>query len=205
MFDVVKKLMFAKQIQLEKGCITLLGQRMVMAPASTFVYLQKLGKECEQEELINKLIYYACKVAGYKGFAKKIIEKYNLHGSKFIKWQTDVAMLGGWGGVKHIETVIGKKYSIVHFSNSPIAKLFGHSKNAVDHAIRGYTASVAELAFKEPSETIETQCQAMGHKCCEIVSKPRKNFNPNDEIVKKQLDLSGKIQKMAEKYYERVL
>ena len=203
MFEVMKRLLFAREIQLEKGYISLLGQRMVLAPASTFVYIQKIGQELKQEEFVNKLIYYGAKVAGYNGFTTKIIKKFEFSENKTIKWQTDIAELGGWGEFTHIDTSIEKKSSTIRFHNSPVAVLFGSSRSPVDHFIRGYTAAVAELVFKEPTETIETKCQAMGHKYCEMVTVPTRALDPADKMVNEQLDLNGKIKKIAEALYER--
>jgi len=176
---------------------------MVLAPASTFVYLQKIAQGLDQEGSVNKFIYYGAKVAGYNSFTTKIIKKFEFSGKKTIKWQTDIAELGGWGEFSHVDTSVEKNSSVIRFCNSPVAVLFGKSKSPVDHAIRGYTAAVAELVFKEPTETVETKCQAMGYKYCEMISTPKRLLETSDRMVKEQLDLNGKIEKIVEALYEK--
>jgi len=196
MFDVFKKLMFARQIQIEKGSLIILGQRMLILPALTFVYLQKVAPN---KELMNKFIYYSCKLADVKGFASGIREKYGLTEEKLTKWMFDVAMLAGWGQFDLLSIDKEKLTMIFHVKNSPVSILFKHSTSPVDHAIRGFIAGASETLYKKPIDTIEIKCQGMGDQYCEFITKPTKEFDFNDSLVKSQLDIKGVIAKEIKK------
>ena len=188
MFDFFKKLMLARQVQIEKGSMLLLGQRMLILPALTFVYLQKAAND---KEMINKYIYYCCKLADVLGFTKGIQERYGLKHENLIKWMMDVAMLAGWGKFEIISMDTEKLTMVAHVKNSAVASLFGPSKFPIDHAIRGFIAGASEALYKKPIDTIETKCQAMGNQYCEFITKPTKDFDFNNSLVKGQIDKIG--------------
>lgn len=177
---------------MEKGEILLLGQRMIMAPAVTFYYLEHA---LPQNELSNKLIYYACKLANTDGYAKGLFEHYNLKGEKLLQWMANSAQLAGWGEFNVINIDRENKRTVMHVNNSAIAQLFKNSKEPVDHIVRGYSAGVASLVFEDNIDFVETKCAAMGDKYCEFISKPTKDFDFSSELVSNQLDESGEIEK----------
>lgn len=193
MFDIVKKLMMARQITMEKGEIRLLGQRMIMAPAITFYYLQNIFSS---NELSNKMMYYTCKVTNTRGYASGLSEHYGLKGEKLIQWMANSSQLAGWGEFELVNFDAKQKRAIVQVKNSAVATYFKKQAIPVDHMIRGYCAGVAAMVFNDNNiDMIETKCLAKGDKICEFVGKPTKEFDFNSKLITSQLDESGEIEK----------
>ena len=193
MFDIVKKLIMARQISMEKGEILLLNQRMVMAPAITFYYLLHA---LPMDDISGKWLYYACKLTNSDGYAKALYEQFGLKGDKLLQWMANSAQLAGWGEFEIIDINVQEKKSIVQVRNSAIAQWFKNSKSAVDHIVRGYNAGVAAVIFGDRDiDVVETKCSARGDRFCEFVCKPTNDFDFNSEIVSAQLDKTGEIEK----------
>jgi predicted hydrocarbon binding protein len=184
MFDIVKKLLLARQFEMEKGKIIVLGQPVVITPAWVFVYLLKTSKD---KAKMGRLIYLATKFADLRGFSKAITEKYGFKRHELIKWMKDIAELAGWGQINIRKIDTKEKIVIGYVLNSPLPALYGPSKFPVDHVFRGLTAGALEIVFQEQTECIETQCIAMGNNCCEFIIKPRKQFSFTDPKVKEQI------------------
>lgn len=183
-----KKLMFARQIQMERGEIVLMGQRMVMLPAVTFHFLQN-KKDCK------KYLYYAGKLADSIVYTEGIMKKYGLVGRKVVDWMKNSAEVGGWGQIEVKEYDSKKKRCIIHFKNPPVSfynKKMDH--NHMDDLSRGYVAGALCMAFNDNIDTVEVKCQNLGSPFCEYVSKPTKEFDSSSPIVQEQLDLSGRIE-----------
>ena len=59
MFEFAKKVMFAKQLNIEKGALTILNHRFMIVPAKTFATLVKYDIPD-----VNKSLYTAAKESG---------------------------------------------------------------------------------------------------------------------------------------------
>lgn len=193
MFSFVKKLIFARQLRMERGEIEMLGQRMLIIPSYTFAYMIKNSKNHVET---GKFIYNACKHVNRDnaGFTYGVSRKFGLEGADLIKWMADIATMAGFGVIEIISIDEKEKRAVVHIEDSPIAKLVGHSKYPVDHPIRGYMAGAAEVVFNKNIKNekkwqlydyIETKCTASSDKICEFVLDKRENLkNSKDKVIR---------------------
>lgn len=174
MYDIVKKLLFARQFQMEKGNINLMGLDIMMIPAPVMVDIIKTLEKSIGYEKTKKLIYNGVK-SGTSYYAKKISEKYNIKGVKLIQWLVDTMMLTGWGEAKLISIDIKRKTAILHLYNSTLAKHYGKSKKPIDHVMAGAQAGGASIVFGEDAIVRETKCSSMGNDFCEFIYSAEKN------------------------------
>jgi len=168
MYDVVKKLLFARQFQMEKGNINLMGLDVMIIPAPVMVDIIKTLEKTIGYEKTKKLIYEGVK-SGTSFYAKKISEKYDIKGVKLIQWLVDTMMLTGWGEAKLISIDVEKKTAILHLYNSTLAKHYGKSKKPIDHVMAGAQAGGASIVFGKNAIVKETKCSSMGHDFCEFI------------------------------------
>lgn len=176
MFDLFKKLLFSRQLSLEKGKVIMLGSPMCVTPASIFIDIQKDLEKALGKKNAYKRIYEGSKEGGIK-FAKKLYEVYKLKGEKLLRWEFDVVMLAGWGEFNLINFDRNKKTMRVEVKNSPIAIGYGKSRTPVDCYISGFAAGGAEVALEIPMKVKEIKCLSMGHGYCEFTAGPEKIKN----------------------------
>jgi len=176
MFDLVKKLLFSRQLTLEKGKVIMLGSPMCVTPASIFVEIQKDLEKAIGKNKAYERIYEGSRYGGIK-FAEKLYEAYKLKGEKLLRWEFDVVMLAGWGEFEMINFDRNKKIMRVKVLNSPIAELYGKSKTPVDAYIAGFAAGGSSVALDMPMDVKEVKCLSMGHTHCEFLAEPKKTKN----------------------------
>lgn len=193
MFDFVKKLMFARQLKMEKGRIDMLGQRMMIIPTYTFACMIKNAKDPIET---GKFIYDACKHTNRDalGFTYKVSEKFGLKGADLIRWMANIATMAGFGIIEVIEINENKKTAAVHITDSPMVQIIRNSKYSVDHPIRGYMAGAAEVIFNglekdnkkwKKYDYIETKCMAKGNNVCEFILGSRDDIiNSSNEKIR---------------------
>ena len=187
MFEFTKKLLFARQLKLEKGSIDMLGQKMVIAPVFTFSsMIRNAGNKPE----IARLIYNACKTTNkdVQGFTYRVSKLYKAEDAELVKLMASIATMAGWGEINVFKVDAKKKTAVVHIHNSPVAQMIGPAKDPVDHPIRGYMAGAAEVIFNglerkkwELFDYIETQCISNGSEFCEFVLDRRSNFEKSSD------------------------
>ena len=196
MYDIVKKLLFARELSLEKGKISLLGHIIIMAPISSFIEIRKKLSKIGAAAIL----YKACKESGI-GYMNTIIKKFSMKKPRdLIEWGMNTISLAGWGSVEIINFDEKKKRSIVRLKESEFAKNYGASKEPVDDVFRGYCAATATVVFKTDIDVIETKCLSMGNNICEFIVKPAKEFDLSKKIISKQLQVTNKtIKKLLNK------
>lgn len=192
MFEFTKKLLFARQLKLEKGSIEMLGQKMLIAPVFTF---SSMIKNSNNSAEIAKIIYNACKTTNkdVQGFTYRVSKLYKAEDAELIRLMANIATMAGWGEINVVKVDAKEKTAVVHIHNSPVAEMTGQSKDPVDHPIRGYMAGAAEVVFNgvgrdkwEPFDYIETHCISSGAEFCEFVLDRRSNFaNTKDKTIRK--------------------
>jgi len=185
MYDIVKKLLFARELNLEKGKISLLGHTIIMAPVSSFIELRKQLSKIGAAALL----YRSCKESGI-GYMDTLIKKFSMKRSRdLIEWGMNTISLAGWGEVEVINFNEDKKMSIARLKESAFARNYGRSKEPVDDIFRAYFAATGVIVFKTNVDVIETKCISMGNNVCEFLLKPAKEFDLSDKFVLKQLDI----------------
>jgi len=194
MLAFFKKLMFARQLKMEKGNFKILEQRIMITPAWTFSYMLKNSKN--YWETAN-LIYLGCKLSTQKGFSEGLFKKFKIKPRDLPDWLKNVNELSGNGETEILKIDYHSCESRIKVKDSPIVETFGNSDRPVDHPLRGYFAGGASAAFKTDVECIEISCQSMGHKFCNFVIMPREkllklincsdNLKLDKKILKKQI------------------
>lgn len=176
MFDLFKKLLFSRQLSMEKGKVIMLGSPMCVTPVSILVKIQKDLENAIGKEKARERIYEGAKEGGIV-FNKKLNEAFKLSGENLLRWQFDVVMLAGWGVFDLVNFDRNKKIMRVKVFNSPIAELYGKSKTPVDCIIAGFAAGGVSLTFGIPMKVKEIKCLSMGHPYCEFLAEPKKTKN----------------------------
>lgn len=195
MFSFIKKLMLARQLKMEEGSIEMLGQKMVLAPAYTFACMIKNAKDVEET---GRFIYSACKHVNCDpgGFTYRVSRAYGLSGGDLIRWMANIATSAGWGKIKVIKVDEENKTAVVHIEDSPISKILGESKFAVDHPIRGYMAGAAEVVFNGLKlsqskwvkyDYLETRCTSKGNSLCEFILGERNKLKNSKNVEIRKL------------------
>ncbi|MCD6230014.1 MAG: hypothetical protein J7K00_04380 [Candidatus Diapherotrites archaeon] len=184
MFDLFKKLMVARQIRFDEGCLVLLGQAVVMTPNSTLVKIQ----ESLSKYGLENIIYYSAKETGLDWFIK-MNQSYGISIKNMPKWGIDTVSLAGFGRPKVLKLDIKNKQSIINLENSIMSEYIGRNDKYVDHLFRGFIAGTATMIFGEPSDAIEVKCKSKGDAYCQFVLKPTNQFDLRNKEVKEQLSL----------------
>jgi predicted hydrocarbon binding protein len=194
MFDLVKKLLIARQLEMERGSIKVLKNRMTMFPSAFFAYLLKVSKDPIK---MGKECYYAGKLTTYNHFTYLLEKEYGLVQHNLEKWMKEVAELGGWGEFDIINANWDKKEAVINIKNSPLSEFINKTTYSVDHVSRGATAGAISLIFRTDVEAIETKCVSKGDIICEFIVKPKEKFSFKERLVKEQLYTDRELQKFG--------
>ena len=195
MYDIIKKLLFARELDLEKGHIKLLGHTIIMAPVSSFIELRKILAKMDS----TAVLYKACKKSGID-YMNTLVKKFTMKKSReLIEWGMNTISLAGWGNVEIVKYDEKKKYSIIRLYDSEFAKNYGRSNEPVDDVFRGFFAATGTVVFKTKMDAIETKCLNLGNNVCEFTLQESKKFDKKDDFIFKQLFVKDKkIEKMIE-------
>lgn len=196
MYDIVKKLLFARELNLEKGKISLLGHIIIMAPVSSFIEIRKQLSKIGA----TSILYRACKESGLD-YMNTIIKKFSMKKPReLLEWGMNTISLSGWGSVDIINFDEKNKRAIVRLNESEFAKNYGTSKEPVDDVFRAYCAATGTIIFKTDIDVIEVKCISMGNNTCEFIVKPAKEFDLSNKFIFKQLQVTNKnIKQMLSK------
>ncbi len=186
MFDIVKKLMFAREIDFEEGEINLLGHPIIMCPIATLVEIRRFLENIDA----TALLYRASKNSGLD-YMKDMKKKFGMKPRDLMKWGVNTISLAGWGKTKILNVDFDKKVARLVLEDSSFVRCYGKSKEPVDDVFRGYIASAATIFFRTDADAIETKCKAKGDRLCEVIAKPRGRFDTKKPGIKKQLVIEG--------------
>ena len=161
------------QLEFEDGKIRLFGYRSVLVLSSFFSEMILLMKN--SRSFGDKLAEAARKSFG-DSVARKLGESYKFSINDFVKWDTDIGIMAGWGILRWEYLSKDKRFGEVFLEGSPIAAtLKGKVKSPVDHVMRGFIKGAAQIALKEEVEVVEEECAALGAERCRFsfVSKSK--------------------------------
>ena len=182
MFNIIKKLLMARELNMEEGQITILGQTVVMQPLVIWV---KLQKELEKRGM-GYLVYVIAKDAG-KEWLLGLKKHSNMSINDLVNWGVSTISFSGWGKTSILNYDQKNKRGIAHVSDSTFAKMYGPSRDPVDHVVRGFAAAAGCIYFGEDVDAVETKCISTGSNICEFIVKKYTAASDDSEIVKKQL------------------
>ena len=194
MFSLFKKLLIARQLEMERGVIKVMKNRMTLLPAPFMSYLLKtsknpikMGKEC----------YYSAKLTTYNHLTYLLEEEYGLKHHKLEQWMRDVAELMGWGIFTVLNVSWEKKEALITIKDSPVANEMGRVGYAVDHVSRGAIAGAISIIFRTNIDVVESKCISRGDIVCEFVIRPNEKFSFSDKLVKQQLYKNNELKKLG--------
>ena len=179
---ILKKLMFVRQFDIDKGKVTLLGQRQIMLDASVLLELQDIDE--------SKL-YDVAKKAGFSNI-KGIVQHAKVYGRVKEIFSAEITDLGkkigetDEGTIKTLEEIFDlyglgemnieeidndKKQAIVSVRESVIAEEWigknkKKSKEAVCSLTAGILAGVFSFIFEKKVDCVEAKCKAQGNSNC---------------------------------------
>ncbi len=195
MFDLVRKLMMARELRMEEGEISLLGERIQFVPTQIFVEILHQADDFWKQ---SYLMYESSKRAVEQWF-EEVSKRKNLSGDELVKWQINIFNLSGWGIHNILASQLKKGRVSFITKNSAFGstylKFYGKQRYPVCHLIRGGIAAGANvLNNTTDAEVVELECIAQGFPQCKMVLKPRNEFLENDsELIKKQLNIDNCI------------
>ncbi len=188
MSELLKKLMMMRQLSFSEGEISLLRQRVYIAPLEIIKPITDMM--LENPKLIPE-IYERIRTTFNKGWADGVREVYGFKPKDYFKWLIDIANIAGWGK-SELVTFDEKKYEgTFRTFNALLGKEYKEKTPIpVDHLWRGLTAGGLTQAFAQDIDWLETKCLAMGDPFCEFDFKPRTQFIANQSLqVKLQLPI----------------
>ncbi len=194
MFDLVKKLLMARQFEMERGSIKVLKNRMALIPAPFLAYLLKTSKNPIET---GKQCYYSAKFTTFNNLTYVLEKEYGLKHTELERWMRDVAELMGWGEFDIIRVDWEKKEAYINIKNSPVSEEMGMVNYAVDHVARGASAGAISVIFKIDVDALESKCKSKGDIICEFDVKPKEKFSLKDNLVKQQLYTDEKLRKLG--------
>src|SRR4030066_384136 len=101
MYDIVKRLLFSRQISFEEGKIKLLNQPVVISPTLIHAKMLQVMRK-KYGKTADKIFYDASKETGIK-YMSLLKEKYKMSKNEMSKWAANSITLSGWGIVKVIK------------------------------------------------------------------------------------------------------
>ena len=181
MFEILRKLMLAKELIMEEGHITVLGQHFVMQPPIIWITLQK---ELEKKNM-EHLIYSVSKEAS-KTWLLGLKKHKHMSANDLLNWSMYTISFAGWGKARIVNYDKENKRMIVHTRDSIFAKAYGKSKIPTDYVIRGFLAGAGSVCFNDDLDCVETKCISSGSHVCEFIVKRAEKFE-DSKLVKEQL------------------
>lgn len=158
----LKKLMFARQFEIDNGKITILGQNLIMLPGYLIIELQEIDA--------HKTYQFA------KFQTNKLIESYFYKiGSNFTRSDNtvcDVFNNFGLGKLQLVEN--NENITIVNVSDSTIARDFlkkneGFTDKCVCHITAGVLAGMFSFLKKKDVNATEKECHAKRDEKCKFI------------------------------------
>lgn len=191
MFDLVKRLLIAKELEFEEGRIAFFKQRMQLVDPAFFAYRLKHADDFWKEAYLQ---YNGMKEANIKAWFEPVKKEKGIRGDELVKWATKYHNLAGWGDISFEATQIKEGRAKVRILRSPIATIFrerfGKSSDPVCHLNRGGIAGGASVIIGLDLDVIETRCLAQGHSQCEMIVRPKNEFRDlREEVYQKQLHI----------------
>jgi len=158
-----KKLLFARQVNIDKGEFKLLDKNFSLLSAKNLTVLRDSLAKTDKIELFYEL---------GKDLSKDIIELFNKFGGKkeeAIKFWLNMLSISGFGNVEIVETN-PEKGAIVNCNNSSIAVSYlkNNKKGKVDELMAGIIAGFFEFVFEKDVLCTEETCIANGDRQCQF-------------------------------------
>jgi predicted hydrocarbon binding protein len=172
MFNILKELLFSRELSFEEGTITMLKGRVVIIPIHIFVEIYKKLQEYKIDP--NKFLYEIGEKEGVYWIGQ-IKDRYRMKPAETLKWGLNSMSVGGWGKIETVKVdLIKKDIAVFRAYNSPFAKLLGRTGKVSDPILAGFIGGGGSIIYNRSLECQETKCIAKGDMFCEFVVRPSK-------------------------------
>jgi predicted hydrocarbon binding protein len=172
MLNILKELLFSREISFEEGSIMMLKGRVVIIPIHIFVNIFKKLQEYKIDS--DKFLYEIGKEEGVHWIGQ-IKDRYRMKPTDALKWGLNSMSVGGWGKIETVKVDLFKRNTAVFRAyNSPFAKLLGRTGKVSDPILAGFIGGGGSIIYNRSLECKETKCIAKGDMFCEFVVKPSK-------------------------------
>jgi len=179
MYNFLYKLNVSGHLKFTEGHIQVFGHPSLMIiPEEAFLSLQE-----EFLKIDSLRLYKVGKKAGEELY--ELIAHYTVNPNRIFALGIDLINFSGFGKLRVINKRLDEGRVIFHMEDSIAAKI--KTNEHACHYMRGVLAGFIGRITKKDVECTEEQCMAIGNRVCEFMVKERNEFNPNSEIVKKQL------------------
>lgn len=181
LFEFTKKLLFANQLNMEKGSIEILGQKFILINAETLMEFLKVFPKG------GKYIYLSAKESG-KIVNQRFKSRLGVDRKKHEELAINFFELAGWGILRPVKLDYENNFFNFNLTNSNFAQTFGRFKEPVDHLVRGFLAGGASIIAGSDVDCLETSCSCQGKFSCNFVLAEKKYLKKEySKISKMQL------------------
>jgi predicted hydrocarbon binding protein len=189
--EFFRKILFARQLKVNDGYLSIYGEPYVMFPAESFSILMESIIESSGKKGKIKIYKEGVKIG--ESIAERLEKSINTKGDKLLEVIFNIGGMGGWGIWKLYKKDVSKKEGIVHGYNIATAKYsyLRKKKNEPScHFLRGIIAGELRVSWvSRDIDVIETRCISQGSDYCEFIAKRKVEFDKKNKFVKTQLEL----------------
>lgn len=172
MLNILKELLFSREISFEEGSITMLKGRVVIIPIHVFAAIYKKLQKYNIDP--DKFLYEIGKEEGVYWIGQ-IKGRYKMKPLEMLKWGLNSMSVGGWGRIETVKVDLLKRdTAIFRAYNSPFAKLLGRTGKVSDPILTGFICGGGSVIYNKSLECKETKCIAKGDMFCEFLVSPSK-------------------------------
>jgi len=161
----VKKLMFARQFNMEDGKIEFLGDRELLLPVGLVTEFQAFD-----EDKTYLLAKKSCIAE-----LERMTAKLGVKGPELVKNLTEIYEAFGLGRIEIKDFDVKNGRAIINISDSPVARDYirknKSSKHETCNFIAGMLAGIGESIFNKNMEAKEVKCIAKGDSVCQFIVK----------------------------------
>ena len=178
----VSKLLLGRQLNFDKGRLSVFGQRVIIVPVELIQLLIQKGLE---DEKFEDMIYDAMKNSVYI-FCENLKKNYNMKSKDLENILVNLAEMNGYGELQITKIDYEKKIAVYHMRGLPSKSLFGKIKSKKKVADRYWAGMLAGGAMSilgdKNIEAVEIICDITGKEHCEFVAGSKESIK---EYVKK--------------------
>ena len=189
--DFFRKILFARQLKVSDGYLSIYNEPYVMFPADSFSILMDSTLELSGKK--GKIKIYKEGIKTGESIASKLEKSTNTSGDKLLDVIFHIGGLGGWGQWQIYKKDVAKKEIVVHGYNMATARSSFMRKKKSEptcHLLRGIIAGELRVSWgSKDIEVIETQCMSQGYRYCEFIARLKNNLDRKNKFVKNQLEL----------------
>jgi predicted hydrocarbon binding protein len=172
MFNILKELIFSREISFEEGTITMLKGRVVIIPIHIFVSIYKNLQKNNIDA--DKFLYEVGKEDGIYWIGK-IKKTYSMKQLDMLKWGLNSMTVGGWGKIETVKVdFTTRNIAIFRAHDSAFSQLLGRTGKVSDPILAGFISGGGSVIYDKSLDCKEVKCISKGDMICEFIVTPSK-------------------------------